>query len=253
MDELAQYQEWFTWTGTVLGAVASLVTIVIAIGEALKPGRLERRIARLSRTLEHEKNPDRIAALTRQRIELEASLFARERVPGNQYVLWIIAVLLPFVNQIASVSDRPATWTKIVTVVIAAIICWQVSRTLLEGLLQRRIVQNRYIAGQDPFKTLPDVKKYRFTAQRGGKSYAGIVALYAFILILNLLTSWWNQGISTETIFAGLGIIIAYSGLIFMLTSDIIDYTNGIANEYVLEWHVYTQQSDAQSSNGEES
>lgn len=245
MDELAQNQEFFTLAGTLLGAVASLVTIAIAIGEALKPSRLDRRVARLNRMLEHEKCPNRVAALIEKREELEAWLFAREQIPNNQYVLWIFAMLLPFTNWLFSVSDEPSLWAKVIISITVLIISYQMVGALLNGLLQRHIVGARYLFRQNPLEALPDTNKYEFTQRWIGKFYAGLVACYASIVLLMFMISWWDERGFLESILSALGIAALYTATAFMIKQDIEKYMTKIAAEYIYEWSEHSKRVNA--------
>lgn len=248
VDKLVQNQEFFSLTGTLLGAIASLVTIAIAIGQALKPSRLERRISRLNRMLEYEKNPNRLAALTQQRTELEASLFARERIPSKQYILWLFAMTIPFANQLSLIREDPPLWAKILGAIAAIFLCYRMSETLLNGLLQRRIVRNRYLMGQNPFMTIPEENNFEFTSRRLGKFYAAVTALYALSPLTIFMSSWLNGQNIAESVVKALGAVVAYTGVAFWLKQDIESYTTKISAEYIVEWDKFASQESPQIS-----
>lgn len=241
MDELVQNQEFFTFTGTLLGAMASLVTIAIAVGETLKPGRLDRRISRLNRMLEHEGHPERVKALKLQKIELESALFAREKIPSNQYVLWVFAMLIPFANQLSLIRTDPPSWMRAIVAILAIFIFYRMASTLLDGLLQRRIVQTRYIMGQNPFNTPPDEGEYNFTTQWLGKLYSALIALGASLLLIFFISSWWNGQNLPESIMRTLGLAVAYTSGAFFLKQDIEEYMTNIAIKYAKKFSQSSQ------------
>lgn len=198
--------------------------------------------------LEYEKNPNRLAALTQQRTELEASLFARERIPSKQYILWLFAMTIPFANQLSLIREDPPLWAKILGAIAAIFLCYRMSETLLNGLLQRQIVRNRYLMGQNPFMTIPEENKFEFTSRRLGKFYAGVTALYSLSPLIIFISSWLNGQNIAESVVKALGAVVAYTGVAFWLKQDIETYTTKISAEYIVEWNKFAQQESPQNS-----
>lgn len=236
MQALPENLDIFTLSGGIIAALSSLLTIGIAVNEWLKPSRIERKVSRIRSIIADEEDSGRISALRKQKLLLEASLFARDVVPDRQFFWIVIILLFPMARFIAIGSSAESLWLKIIILIFAAVMIYFVVKRMLDELLSRRILEIQYIAGQDPWISLADESEYSFGKNRDGIPHILAFSLSFFLVFALIFYSAWRGQSWSETSIEVIGVLTLNVGIYYRTSKEASGFMNKLAGRYVAEW-----------------
>ncbi|AIT89305.1 hypothetical protein [Corynebacterium ulcerans] len=192
MKLLPEQIDLFTLTGGIIAAISSLFAILVAVSEATKPKRIDNQLNRIRDIIASEEHPGRLQTLKSRKLDLEASLYARESLSGA-YLLWGIAGIVFPIARFAATTVEPHSLTvKIIIAILMVMMCFLLAENILDTILRRQAIIVRYIAGKNPAENLNGLKA--FAVLRSGPGLALCLAWTATLsyIVLYLVFSKWN-------------------------------------------------------------